>query len=215
MYAPTLSERVHGSAALRRRQAVGRGLAHVLGRLELHGTRRVPRTGPVLLAVNHRDFLDGPLLFGLVPRPVSFLVKADAFTPAMTPLLRGSGQIPVQRPRPDPAAVRVALRILRAGGVVGVFPEGSRGDGLARSAKPGVGYLALRSGAAVVPVACHGTDALARGLRRPRVQITFGRPVAVERVPDAHRLSRRAVAAQAERLRAALADLVTATGETA
>jgi 1-acyl-sn-glycerol-3-phosphate acyltransferase len=213
MYAPTLADRIVGSATLRRRQLVARGLARALGRIEVSGLDRLPADGPVVLAINHRAFLDGPLLFALVPRPVSFLVKIEAFTPRMTPLLRGTGQIPLARNSMDVSAVRFSLEILRAGGIIGLFPEGTRGDGQVRTAKPGVGHFALRTGALVVPVACHGTDVLThrRSARRPPVRITFGAPIDVGRVPDSQLLNRRLVLSATEQIRVALADLVAAT----
>jgi 1-acyl-sn-glycerol-3-phosphate acyltransferase len=213
MYAPSIAHRIDGSPPLRRRQATARALARVLGRVEMRGLENVPAAGPVVLAVNHRDFLDGPLLFGFVQRPVGFLVKTEAFTRLWTPMLEGTGQIPVDRHRLDIAAVRLSLRLLGGGGVVGVFPEGSRGDGLVKNARPGVGYLALRTGAQVVPVACHGTDSLMhrKSLRRPAVLVTFGKPLDLGRVPDGQRVSRRAVLEATERVRAVLADLVADT----
>lgn len=212
MYTPTVADRIFGSGPLRRRQATGRLLAHALARMEIHGIEHVPPHGPVVLAVNHRDFLDGPLLFAFVHRPVSFLVKTEAFTPRAAPFLRTSGQIPVVRQRPDVAAVRFALRVLRGGGVVGLFPEGTRGDGRVRTAKPGVGYFALRTGAKVVPVACHGTDSLKhRRWRRPTVRITIGPALDLGRVPDGQRVRRPEVLAATETVRSTLAALVART----
>jgi 1-acyl-sn-glycerol-3-phosphate acyltransferase len=165
-----------------------------------------------VLAVNHRDFLDGPLLFGFLPRPVNFLVKTEAYTPRATPFLNGTGQIPVRRNGRDIAAVRYSLLLLRDGGVIGLFPEGGRGDGMVRTAKPRVGYFALRTGALVVPVACHGTDALKyRGLRRPDVRLTVGPAIDLGRVPDGQRISRQQMRAATERVRIALAELVAET----
>jgi 1-acyl-sn-glycerol-3-phosphate acyltransferase len=212
MYRPTLPDLVSGPGPIRRRQAAVRVLARGLGRINVHGIERLPTSGAVVLAVNHRDFLDGPLLFGFLQRPVSFLVKTEAYTPRATPLLVSTGQIPVVRHRPDVLAVRAALRLLHAGGVVGVFPEGARGDGLVRTARPGVGYFALRTGALVVPVACHGTDSLKhRRLCRPAVRITVGDPMDLGRVPAGQRVSRQQMLTATEKVRAALADLVVQT----
>ncbi|MDQ2795868.1 MAG: 1-acyl-sn-glycerol-3-phosphate acyltransferase, partial [Actinomycetota bacterium] len=128
-------------------------------------------------------------------------------------VLHSAGQIPITRAHVDVAAIRLCVDILRAGGVIGIFPEGSRGDGLVRTIKPGVGYVALRSGAAVVPVACHGTDAISHrhSVRRPAARIVFGAPITVDRHPDNRPLNRRTVAAVAEQIRVALADLVAST----
>lgn len=216
MYAPTLADRVVGSPALRRRQRLGRVIGHAACRIEIDGIERVPTSGPVVLAANHRSALDGIILFALAPRPVNWIVKSEAFTPWMGPVLHSAGQIPVNRGLISLGAVRSCLRILDAGGVIGIFPEGQRGDGLVRTAKPGVGYLALRGGAAVVPIACHGTELLSsrRSARRPRVRLVFGDPIRVDQHPAGHPLSRRVVAAQTEYVRIALADLVARTTRT-
>jgi 1-acyl-sn-glycerol-3-phosphate acyltransferase len=212
MYAPSVTDRVVGSPALRRRQLAARLLARGLGRIELVGLEKVPEHGPLVLAVNHRDFLDGPLLFGFMQRPVSFLVKIEAFTPRATPFLVGTGQIPVLRDGMDIAAVRFSLELLRNGGVIGLFPEGTRGDGLVHTAKPGVGYFALRTGARVMPVACHGTDSLKhRRARRPQVRITFGDAIDLGQVSQGRRVSRAAMREATEQVRVVLADLVMST----
>jgi 1-acyl-sn-glycerol-3-phosphate acyltransferase len=212
MYAPSVTDRIVGSPALRRRQLAARLLARSLGRIEIDGLERVPQNGPLVLAVNHRDFLDGPLLFGFMRRPVSFLVKIEAFTPRATPFLEGTGQVPVLRNGMDVAAVRFSLRLLAGGGVIGLFPEGTRGDGMVHTARPGVGYFALRTGARVVPVACHGTDSLKhRRLHRPFVRITFGEAIDLGQVPDDKRVSRAMMLEATEQVRLVLADLVKAT----
>lgn len=210
MVEPSIAERVAGSAGLRRRQALARRVSTVLGRIEIRGLEVVPSSGPVLLAANHRSLLDGPLLFGYVSRPVSCLVKAEAFTPRFAPLLRSSGQIAVRRDIIDVRAVRLCLRILRAGGVVGIYPEGTRGHGRVDTAKPGVGYLALRTGATVVPVACSGTPEMAhRHTRsRPQALMLFGTPIEIAHWPDDRLLNRVVVADATEVIRAELAALV-------
>lgn len=210
MAEPTILLRVDGSAELVRRQALARGISTGLGRVRIYGLRGVPAAGPVLLAVNHRSLLDGVLLFGFVHRPVSCLVKAEAFTRWLGPLLRSSGQISVRRDVVDARAVRLGMRTLRAGGVVGIFPEGTRGHGLVQTAKPGVGYLALRSGATVIPVACSGTPDMAhrRSRRRPPAVLLFGAPILVDRWPDERPLNHAVAAATTEGIRVALAALV-------
>jgi len=216
MTEPTIDERVGGSLELRRRQALGRRITQALGRVEIHGLSVVPATGPVLFAVNHRSLLDGVLVFGAVQRPVSCLVKSEAFTPRVGPLLRRAGQIAVRREVVDPGAVRSCVLILRAGGVVAIFPEGTRGHGRVETAKPGVGYLALRTGATVIPVACAGTAEMAhrRTPRRPPAVLRFGTPIEIDRWPDDRPLNRALVAAATEGIRVALAGLVAVVDQT-
>ncbi len=210
MAEPSLDHRVVGSPGLYRRQVLALAISKGLGRLAVEGRGCVPSDGPVLLAMNHRSLLDGPLLFGFVRRPVSCLVKVEAFTPWLGPLLSSAGQIPVRRHVVDARAVRLCLRILGAGGVVGIFPEGTRGHGLVETARPGVGYLALRTGATVIPVAASGTAQMAhrRGLYRPPAVLLFGAPIVMDRWPDGKVLGRAVVADTTEAIRAQLAALV-------
>ena len=208
---PSIAERVAGSAALGRRQAFGRALCRLLGRLQVSGLDRVPDTGPVILAVNHTSLLDGPLVFGLVRRPVSFLVKAEAFEPLgglAGSVLRDAGQLPVRRYQIDPGPVRYGLALLRQGGVLGMFPEGTRGAGLAGSVRPGVGYFAVKTGAPVLPVAVLGTAASVRTVRRPPVLVRFGEPLSFPAGPAGTLANRGRWLAAAEAVRQALAALV-------
>lgn len=125
----------------------------------VHGAELCPRTGPVVFAANHIGLIDGPLLAAFAPRPVHALTKVEMFTGRTGAFLRHAGQIPLDRWHPDPAAVRACLRVLRDGGAVGVFPEGRRGDGELRRFHRGAAYLAMVTGAPVVPVALLGTRA--------------------------------------------------------
>jgi 1-acyl-sn-glycerol-3-phosphate acyltransferase len=180
-----------------------------LGEIRVEGLANLPREGPVILAVNHQSMMDGPLLFGFIDRPVACLVKREAFVPVLGRVLLDAGQIPIERGAIDARPVRLGLQILKAGGVLGVFPEGSRGDGLVRQAKPGVGYFALRTGATVVPVACHGTADLLGTFRRRPVRIDIGAPMTFAAQPEGRPLNRRLSAAATEQVRLELAALVT------
>lgn len=156
--------------------------------LELHGTERVPATGPVVMAANHVGFLDGPLLAICSPRPVHALTKQEMFVGPLAPFLRASGQIKLDRFNVDVAAIRTALQALRGGQAVGVFPEGSRGTGDMASPRAGAAYLALVTGAPVVPVSFLGTrlpggSSSSIPPRGTRIAMTFGDPVLVERRP--------------------------------
>jgi 1-acyl-sn-glycerol-3-phosphate acyltransferase len=146
------------------------------------GAWRVPASGPVILAVNHSHYIDGPLLMGVTPRPVHFLIKKEAFVGPLDPFLRGIGQLQVDRTAADRAAVGNALRVLSGGGVLGIFPEGTRGAGDFGSLRSGLAYFAVRSQAPIVPVAVLGSGG--RHSRvipaipplRSRIDVVFGDP---------------------------------------
>ncbi|MFD7923957.1 lysophospholipid acyltransferase family protein [Streptomyces sp. NPDC059740] len=175
-----------GSAPGARGAAVGRrigiGLMYGLWRPRVLGAWRVPAAGPVILAVNHTHNVDGPMLMGTAPRPVHFLIKQEAFAGALGSFLDAIGQVSVDRTGTDRHAVTAALGVLDRGGVLGIFPEGTRGAGDFASLRGGLAYFALRSGAPVVPVAVLGTAERAGRMvpalppLRSRVDVVFGDP---------------------------------------
>lgn len=186
---------------------LGRRVAGMLFRLEITGGENVPRTGPVLLAGNHTGFVDGPLVFLVAPRPTALLAKSEIFVRGGQRAFGWLGLIPVHRGSADRDALRAGLAVLAGGGALAVFPEGTRGSGQLDKVNDGLAYLALRSGAPVVPIAVDGTkDAWPRGpvvpRSRTRVRVVFGEPVSVDVAGDPR--SRRTVAAAAEQLRVAL-----------
>jgi 1-acyl-sn-glycerol-3-phosphate acyltransferase len=175
-------------------------------RLHGHGRHRIPADGPVVLVANHSAFVDGPLLYGMVGRRVVFLVKRELFHGLMGWSLPRIGQLAVRRGEPDRAPLMAAQRVLRAGGMVAVFPEGTRGSGEAAAARNGAAWLARSTGAVVLPVACRGTYRPAGASRRfrPRVDLLVGEPF---RVNDER--GRAGLALATEQIRSALSGLVT------
>lgn len=192
-----------------RRVDLGRRIGTALGRaayrMKVRGLEHVPMTGPVLFVVNHSAALDGPVLFGALPRRVSFLVKAEMFRGFVGWVLTTVGQYGLQRDVPDRAPLLNALAQLKAGGAVGIFPEGTRGAGGVDSVFNGAGWLACRSGARVVPIAMRGTHRPAGSGRRfrPRVDVLIGEPFSVPL--GAGRVT---VTAATERIRVTLRELV-------
>jgi 1-acyl-sn-glycerol-3-phosphate acyltransferase len=165
--------------------AVGRRIGIVLmnglWRPRVLGAWRMPASGPVILAGNHAHFVDGPMLMGTAPRPLHFLVKQEAFVGPLDPFLRSIGQLPVDRASADRTAVSAALGVLERGGVLGIFPEGTRGGGDFTQLRAGLAYFALRSGAPVMPVAVLGSARPGRLVHalpplRGRVDVVFGDP---------------------------------------
>ncbi|MFI6854902.1 lysophospholipid acyltransferase family protein [Streptomyces sp. NPDC050416] len=161
---------------------IGVGLMYGLWKPRVLGAWRVPTTGPVILAVNHSHMIDGPMVMGVAPRPTHFLIKKEAFIGPLDPFLTGIGQVKVDRDTTDRTAITRALGVLENGGVLGIFPEGTRGEGDFASLRAGLAYFAVRSGAPVVPVAVLGSSEkrgrLIKGLPplRSRVDVVFGEP---------------------------------------
>lgn len=161
---------------------IGVGLMYGLWRPRVLGAWRVPASGPVILAVNHSHNIDGPMVMGVAPRPTHFLIKKEAFIGPLDPFLLGIGQVKVDRDTTDRTAITRALGVLDNGGVLGIFPEGTRGEGDFASLRAGLAYFAVRSGAPIVPVAVLGSSEkpgrLIKGLPplRSRVDVVFGEP---------------------------------------
>jgi len=157
-------------------------------RMQRIGTEHLPRRGPLLLASNHRSFLDPFVIGTLVRRPVYYMAKRELFQNRLVAwLLNGLGAFPVDRGAGDAQAMETARAILARGDCVVLFPEGTRvRPGPLGAPRKGVGRLALQSGAPVVPIAVIGTEDVRRGWRiRPRrVRIRVGSPLLFPTVED-------------------------------
>jgi 1-acyl-sn-glycerol-3-phosphate acyltransferase len=177
--------------------------------LRVRGTEHLPIDGPVLLAGNHSGFLDGPIVMIMLPRPSAFLVKSELYSGPLRFVLNFARQIPIHRGTPDRTALRAGLDVLAAGGVLGVFPEGTRGSGDLATIQHGIGYLALHASCPVVPVVCQGTsEALPKGRALPRwrapIEVVFGPAFTLDVAGDLR--TRASIAAAAEEVRAHLLD---------
>ena len=148
--------------------------------LSVRGAEHVPSSGPALIVANHQSILDPPLIGGATRRQIYFLAKAELFRiPVFGWLIRALHARPVRREASDPRALKTAARLLKEGKALLVFPEGTRSlDGRLGEGKPGVGMLAVTSGAPVVPAYVSGTlEALPKGAvwpRRSQVSVSFG-----------------------------------------
>lgn len=190
---------------------VGRLLAQGLWATRVVGREHVPADGPVIFAANHTGVIDGPILVGVAPRPMHVLVKEEMFSGPLGVILRGAGQIPVDR-QSGRSALASALGVLQRGGAVGVFPEGNRGRGDVAGARAGVAWLAVNGDAPVVPVAILGTRRSGESVGhvpgpRRRVVVELGEPLRIERPEGVSR--RELTASAAEQIRAAMSALVT------
>jgi 1-acyl-sn-glycerol-3-phosphate acyltransferase len=182
--------------------------------LEVRGLDQLPSDGAYIVAANHHNYLDGVVLGAAFPRKIAFLVMPRVYhATVLHPLFhRWAGHISLNVERPDVGGIRRALRVLGCGGVVGIFPEGPFSmHGRLERGQPGVGMLALRSGAPVVPVAIHGTyEALVgRRLYLPRrhpLRVHVGAPRTFASARDAGDKTRREDVTR--RIMADIADLL-------
>jgi 1-acyl-sn-glycerol-3-phosphate acyltransferase len=156
--------------------------------LERNGRKNIPKRGPVILAANHRSFLDPFVIGCLVRRPVYFVAKKELFEKRWQGwILNGLGAFPIKRGESDEESMATARTVLERGGALVIFPEGTRHrKGPLARPKRGVGRLALETGAPVIPVAILGSERARRGwkIRPVWVRIRCGRPLTFPRVEN-------------------------------
>lgn len=159
----------------------------VVGRWNAVGRENIPAYGPLIVVSNHLNNADPPILAsGIMRRRVRFMAKIELFRMPLGIIVRLYGAFAVRRFDADLAALLNAERLLKRGEVIGMFPEGTRSRTRTfGTLHPGTALIALRSGAPVLPCAIVGTEQLARPLnllRKPRIQVIIGTPIAVEAV---------------------------------
>jgi 1-acyl-sn-glycerol-3-phosphate acyltransferase len=167
-------------------------LARAIWRPTVRGLENVPKTGPVILASNHRSFVDSVVIPCVVPRKVVFLAKSDYFEGSgikgtlQRGWFEGLGMLPVDRDdsKAALASLDTALAVLGQGEAFGIYPEGTRSrDGRLYRGRTGVAHLALTAGCPVVPVGLTGTENIQPvGSNLPRlakVTVDFGEPILV------------------------------------
>jgi len=167
--------------------------------IKVEGLSNLPAKGPAILVSNHFNLADPPVLTWVMPRRIVWMAKRELFDiPVIGWLFRAFGLIPVRRYEGDLKALRKAQNALKRGHVLGMFPEGTRsaGAGLLEG-EPGTAFIALRTGAPVVPVAIWGTEDIslpwaAFRFKGSHVNVRIGKPV---RLPENKRASREEIAA--------------------
>ena len=199
-------------------RAVMGPILHAYGRPRVTGLEYIPASGPAILASNHLSIIDSVYLPLMIPRPVVFPAKAEYFT-AKGPVgrlwasyLRATNQLEINRgdSRSAQATLEAAVEILRSGDLFGFYPEGTRSpDGRLYRGRAGLGYLAMNSGAPVIPVAMFGTrKMMPPGTSFPRpakIRIKIGKPLEFRHLAgDPPARARRIVADEVMR---AIADL--------
>lgn len=192
-------------------------VARVLWGARIEGVEHIPRTGPFILVSNHCSNLD-PVILGWavgnqVNRVVHFMSKVEMRSwPIIGWLASKSGVIFVRRGEADRAAQRLAVGSLADGRPIALFPEGTRSrDGHLKSGKSGAAFLAMRSGAPLLPVGIAGTHRIFPGRSRfphpTRIVIRIGEPFSLPHVPDG-RIDRALLAAGTDRILLAIEALL-------
>jgi len=141
------------------------------------GIENVPATGPAIVACNHVSYLD-PVALGIaLQRPLTYLAKKQLFAiPVLGPVITALGTYPVDREAGGLTALRAAVRVLKEGNCVGIFPEGTRNLTGSAEEKGGAALLAALSGAPVIPAAIRGS----RDAKRfAQIRVIYGEPIVV------------------------------------
>ncbi len=157
-------------------------LTHVLCRVDESQLHKIPAKGPLIIVVNHVNFLDAPVFYlHILPRPLTALVKTETWkSPFLGPLFTMWKAIPIRRGEADLTAFHAAQRALLDGKIMVISPEGTRsGHGRLLKGLPGVVLLAARTGAPIMPVAYYGHENYRQDLkrfRRAKFNIVVGNP---------------------------------------
>jgi 1-acyl-sn-glycerol-3-phosphate acyltransferase len=151
-------------------------------RWRVYGRENVPLKGPLIVAANHLNLSDPPLLCASIPRRIVFMIKEELYhSPRGGPFVRAFGSFPVHRGGVDREALRQAVRVLEQGLALGMFPEGSRSpNGQMQQAYLGTALIALRSRAPILPVGINGSEKV-KGVKEvvfghPHITVTVGQP---------------------------------------
>ncbi len=176
LYAPYQTPRIIYEAL----RALAIAVFALVARVRLRGHYNVPRQGPYIIVANHLAWTDIPLIPAYLPGKVVYMAKEELFFGRFGWLVRLLGAFPVKRGEGDRQALRAADEQLKQGKVLIIFPEGTRSKTrtLAK-AHSGMGMIALRSGAPVVPVAIWGSENVLKKFGA-RVTISYGEPIALK-----------------------------------
>lgn len=178
----------------------------VFGRVEVEGLENVPKSGSIILAPNHFNFVDPPLILATSPRLVEFIggnVRPNA--PVWTTIFpRLWGIIPAFRGAIARSTLRSSMQVLEQDGVLGIFPEGGNWAEVLRPARPGVAYLSARSDTPVIPVSIIGAETLL-GWPRTVVKVVYHPPITAPNITVKGPAKRAAIDAFGDQIMAAIA----------
>ncbi|MBU2701025.1 1-acyl-sn-glycerol-3-phosphate acyltransferase [Sporomusaceae bacterium BoRhaA] len=161
-------------------RAIFSAIFSVFFRYRVTGKENLPKQGGYIIAANHLSLWDPPLVATPIPAHLHYMAKQELFQiPVFSAIIRGLGTFPVKRATADRLAIRTAINLLKAGEVVGIFPEGTRSkNGKLQKPEAGLELIASKAGVPVIPVAIMGTNLLFRnGNIFPRFEVHFGKAI--------------------------------------
>ena len=181
-------------------------VARVLWGLRTSGTDWIPREGPAIVACNHVSNWDPIVVGGACNRELHYMAKGELFkNPLLAWLVRAYNAVPIRRGVLDRRALRAASDVLKNGGVLLMFPGGTRDQsGEVKDPKAGVGFIACMNEVPVVPAYITGVDTLTRAVvRKRRLEVAFGEPLLAAKAAssDEYRAFSQRVAAEIRKLR--------------
>lgn len=148
-------------------------------RMRVYGAQNVPRSGPLIVACNHVSYLDPPLLGTACPRRIRYMAKQELFSiPVLGPFIAAVGAYPVDRKGSALSAIKRSVAVLKEGGAIGIFPEGTRNRDGSGAVHSGVALLASLSGAPVLPACVTGT---LKAAQLARFEVIFGKAFSLPR----------------------------------
>lgn len=166
-------------------------ICHIFCGLKITGRTNIPRKGGCIIASNHVSYLDPPLIGSSVDRPTYFMGKSELFKSKFSAwLFWGFNTFPVRRDIADHAAISKAVKLLKEGNVLVIFPEGGRNVDGTKEIQLGVGFLSHLANVPVIPALIIGSDiALPHGakfIRMHKVEVRFGEPIFPEEFANTH-----------------------------
>ncbi|MFH0790509.1 MAG: lysophospholipid acyltransferase family protein [Candidatus Omnitrophota bacterium] len=160
--------------------------------IEVYGLENIPKTGGFILASNHASYLDPVVLGAMCPRYMHFMARHDLFgNPLSSWFLSQLNAFPVRRNSADISALKKAIRLVKKGEGLLLFPEGSRQvEGISFNPQSGIGFLAVKINAPVIPALIRGTELAmpkgSKGIRRVKISVYFGKQIPIERSMPYH-----------------------------
>jgi 1-acyl-sn-glycerol-3-phosphate acyltransferase len=170
--------------------SLSKAIAKTFFSYRVFGAENMIEEGPCIIAANHCSYLDPPLVGVAFRRGIHYLARKSLLdVPVLGPILPELNVIPVDQKNADRSALMGAIRVVRNGGAVLIFPEGTRSlDGQLQEAQPGIGMIAAKSGAPIVPVAIRGSfEILPRGAMIPKsgqISLSIGAPLQMRSVSE-------------------------------